>query len=144
MAEYKLTRFEKQIDCPSESHHHTDENDDQEWLAELAELDLGDVDTDTDDNVAQSNTIDSMASLLTRYVFNRPWIPMVAPKPLNAEQLDDTTEGYRSVVEGDGHPAPPPSQSDRGKRSFLDYKDSQTVSDSLPRSTSLARMEWLM
>ncbi|KAL2800672.1 hypothetical protein BJX66DRAFT_332229 [Aspergillus keveii] len=111
------------IDCPSESRHHTDENDNQKWLAELADLDLGDVDTNTDDNVAQSNSIVSMASLLTRYVVNRPWIPMVAPKPLDAEQLNDETEEYRSVVEDDGHPAPPPSQPDRGKRSLLDYKD---------------------
>jgi hypothetical protein len=49
MVEQELTCFEEQRECPSASHHQTNENDDQEWLPELAELDLGDVNTNTDD-----------------------------------------------------------------------------------------------
>ncbi|KAL3459069.1 hypothetical protein BJX64DRAFT_291610 [Aspergillus heterothallicus] len=113
------------------------ENDDQKWFEQLAELDLGEAnDSDVDDKgAAPPNSIDSMAYLLTRYIVNRPWIPMPALEPKLDEQSRDTA----------WDPALPPVQTGRDNRSILSYDNlaellACNLSDDTPRENNMIHM----
>ncbi|KAJ0418442.1 hypothetical protein BJY00DRAFT_314996 [Aspergillus carlsbadensis] len=112
-------------DRPLKSEHHTEENDEQKWIAELEELDLGDTDIDAgNDDAARPNSIKSMAWLLTRYVVNSPWIPMpTLGSPPDEEPSDTTGDSSKSSVEDQGYPSPSSHRTNRGNKSLLDYTD---------------------
>jgi hypothetical protein len=126
-----------------DSQHHINENDDQEWLAELAELDLGDVHTDTDDDVAQPNSIDAMTRLLTRYVVNGPWIPMVAARSLHEVQVRGIAgDSSKSSVKSSGDPSSSASRTILEKKSLLEFKSlaellASNASDDKPDDNSV-------
>jgi hypothetical protein len=72
--------LEKRLDCP--------EDEKEEWLLQLAELDLT-------DECADDNEINTLAFLLTNYVVDYPWIYDFS----TVNQLGDGSEPVSSTIE---------------------------------------------